>query len=294
MGNYIRFILQNLPIILFLILELISINLAINYDNRRKNLFLSTSNKVSGYFQSKLGTATSYFDLKDENNILSRENAELRKELLNFQKPIKTTDPDSSNFPDSYQKLDRYSLISAEIISNSFSSLHNYLTINVGKKQNVEPGMGVMTAQGPVGLVVNTSENYSKVISLYNIETVISAKIKRNSALGVVRWEPYDLRYLTMREIPRHVEIEMGDTVVTSGYSFSFPEGIPIGIVEEFNVESGENDYTVSIRLIGDLYQLQNCIVVNDRWRDGSTGAGNTGTEYENISNTELLEKQEE
>lgn len=289
MGNYIRFILQNLPIILFLILELISINLAINYDNRRKNLFLSTSNTVSGYIQSQLGTANAYFDLKEENVTLSRENAALKKAILNYQKRVDTVVQDTGFIGKEYQELDRYKIINAEIISNSFSSLHNYLTINVGKNQNIRPGMGVMSSQGPVGLVVSASNNYSKVISLYNIETVISAKIKRNNALGIVRWEPFDLRYMVMREIPRHVDIEMGDTVVTSGYSFSFPEGVPIGVVEKYNVESGENDYTVSVRLIGNLYQLQNCLVVNDQWGVGNEISNNNGENVDRLS-----EKQEE
>ncbi|GAA5220088.1 rod shape-determining protein MreC [Membranihabitans marinus] len=266
MGNYIRFILQNLPFILFVILELISINLAVNYNDRRKNLFLSTSNEITGFFQSKLGNATAYLNLKTENTTLSQENAELKKQLINLKlSPIVEKKIDSTSII-VRDTIERYQIISAEIISNSFSSLHNYITINAGKRQGVKPGMGVMSSNGPIGIVVNAATNYSKVISLYNIETSISAKIKHNNALGVIKWDPYDLRFVTMREIPRHVELAKGDTVVTSGYSFSFPKDIPIGVVEDFNVESGENDFTVRVRLIENNYQLQNCFIVKDTW----------------------------
>lgn len=280
MGNYIRFILQNLPFILFIILELVSLNLAVNYNDRRKNIFLSTSNQITGFFQSKLGSATAYLNLKKENQTLSIENAQLKEQLFNIQISPMISDGRDSNMLLTRDTLHRYELIPAEIISNSFSSLHNYLTVNVGQRQGIEPGMGVISTLGPVGIVTQAAKNYSKVISLYNIETSVSAKIKKNNALGIVRWEPYDLRYVTMREIPRHVQIEKGDTVVTSGYSFSFPKDLPIGVVEEFNVESGENDYTVRVRLIENNYQLQNCFLVKDLWSD----------QYENKENQDSIQ----
>src|SRR5690625_4640683 len=84
--------------------------------------------------------------------------------------------------------------------------------------------MGVIADHGPVGIVATTSKRYSKIISLYNIETSISAMVQSSRALGIVQWEPFNLEYVVMRDIPRHVEIEVGDTVVTSGYSFSFPQ----------------------------------------------------------------------
>lgn len=280
MGNYIRFILQNLPFILFIILELVSLNLAVNYNDRRKNIFLSTSNQITGFFQSKLGSATAYLNLKKENQTLSIENAQLKEQLFNIQISPMISDGRDSNTLLTRDTLHRYELIPAEIISNSFSSLHNYLTVNVGQRQGIEPGMGVISTLGPVGIVTQAAKNYSKVISLYNIETSVSAKIKKNNALGIVRWEPYDLRYVTMREIPRHVQIEKGDTVVTSGYSFSFPKDLPIGVVEEFNVESGENDYTVRVRLIENNYQLQNCFLVKDLWSD----------QYENKENQDSIQ----
>lgn len=276
MGNFIRFILHNLHFIVFIILEIISINLAVNFDNRRKSIFLSTSNQITGYTQSHFNNVTQYFHLGAENEALVSENARLRNNLLNLEQQLKaemsTPDSISIGSSDSGEPF-RYRVIPAEVISNSFSSLHNFLTINVGSTSGIKSGMGVITDAGPVGIVTQVNKNYSKVISIYNIESSISAMVKDNNALGIIQWEPYNLKTVIMREIPRHVELEIGDTIVTSGYSFSFPPGLAIGSIDYFNLESGENDYTVYVNLFEDLYTLSSCYIIEDTWNDADTGS---------------------
>lgn len=269
MGNFIRFILRNLHFIVFITLEIISLNLAVNFDNRRKSIFLSTSNQVTGYAQSHFNNLTKYFQLGAENNALVRENARLMNELLNLEQHVDGWQGSRDSFTIHSSDVDpgiRYRVIPAQVISNSFSSLHNFVTINVGKNAGIRPGMGVVTKDGPVGIVTTVNKYYSKVLSIYNIESSVSAMVKDNHALGTIQWEPYNLKTLVMREIPRHVELEKGDTIVTSGYSFSFPPGLPIGEIDYFNLESGENDYTVYVRLFEDLYTLRSCYVIEDTW----------------------------
>lgn len=269
MGNFIRFILRNLHFIVFIILEIISINLAVNFDSRRKSIFLSTSNQITGFFQSYFSQASQYFHLSGENEDLVLENARLRNQLLNLKQQISTqkSNPDSLALPALNDTGPiRYRVIPAQVISNSFSSVYNFLTIDVGANSGIEPGMGVITDTGPVGIVTQVNKYYSKVISIYNIESSVSAMIKDNNALGIIQWEPYNLQHVVMREIPRHVELGIGDTVVTSGYSFAFPPGLPIGTVDYYNLESGENDYTIYVRLFEDLYRLRSCYVIEDTW----------------------------
>lgn len=274
MGNFIRFILRNLHFIVFVILEIVSISLAVNFDNRRKSIFLSTSNHFSGFVQSHFSQVAGYFKLSGVNDELLHENAQLRNQLLNLEQQvaIQNLKPDSMAIStmDEYGPQ-RYRVIPAHVISNSFSSLYNFLTIDVGADKGMKPGMGVITNTGPVGIITQVNKYYSKVISVYNIESLVSAKIKHNNALGIIQWEPYSLQTVVMREIPRHVELAIGDTVVTSGYSFAFPPGLPIGEIEYFNLESGENDYTVYVRLFEDLYTLRLCYVIEDTWNNPDT-----------------------
>src|SRR5680860_499505 len=147
MGNFIRFILQNLHFIVFIILEIISINLAVNFDNRRKSIFLSTSNQVTGYLQSHVDNVTQFFKLETENVSLVHENARLKNKLLNLEQELEK----QKNIPDSItiRQADnltttRYRIIPAQVISNSFSSIYNFLTVNTGKNSGIKPGMGVI------------------------------------------------------------------------------------------------------------------------------------------------------
>lgn len=286
MGNFIRFILRNLHFIVFITLEIVSLNLAVNFDNRRKSIFLSTSNQVTGYVQSHFNTFTQYFHLGAENTALVQENARLTNLVLN----LKQHRYDGKNLQDSLtihsSEMEgdmRYRVIPAQVISNSFSSLHNFVTINVGKNAGIRPGMGVITKDGPVGIVTTVNKYYSKVLSIYNIESSISAMVQDNNALGIIQWEPYNLKTLIMREIPRHVELEKGDTIVTSGYSFSFPPGLPIGEIDYFNLESGENDYTVFVRLFEDLYTLRSCYVIEDTWSNEDADTTTTSITDEEV-----------
>ncbi len=276
MGNFIRFILHNLHFIVFIALEIISISLAVNFDNRRKSLFLSTSNQFTGYIQSYFSNAVGYFHLGMENESLVQENAQLKNKVLNLEQKLSQTQarPDTLSFIHPDDSIpSRYRVIPAQIISNSFSSLYNFITIDAGARAGIRPGMGVVTNSGPVGIVSKVNQSYSKVISIYNIESSVSAMVRDNNALGVIQWEPYNLKSVVMREIPRHVDLEIGDTVVTSGYSFAFPPGLPIGEIEYFNLESGENDYTVYVRLFEDLYTLNSCYVIEDTWNTGENNA---------------------
>lgn len=276
MGNFIRFILRNLHFIVFIILEIVSINLAVNFDNRRKSIFLSTSNQVTGYIQTYFNNATQFFQLGSENESLVRENARLKSKLLNLDQKLsfQNSSTDSITIASPNQNTpNRYRVIPAQVISNSFSSLYNFVTVDAGKNAGIEPGMGVITDSGPVGIVTQVNKYYSKVISMYNIESSVSAMVKDNNALGIIQWEPYNLRTVVMREIPRHVELQVGDTIVTSGYSFAFPPDLPIGVIDYYNLESGENDYTVYVRLFEDLYTLSSCYIIEDTWNNPDSTA---------------------
>ena len=61
--------------------------------------------------------------------------------------------------------------------------------------------------------------------------------------------------YAVLNEIPFHVELSVGDTILTSGFSSIFPEGIEVGTIESFSLEQG-NFYDISVRLFTDFQRL--------------------------------------
>jgi rod shape-determining protein MreC len=161
----------------------------------------------------------------------------------------------------------RYIFLPARVVSNSVTKKNNYLTLNVGRKHGVSIDMGVVTHSGVVGIITGVSENYSTVISLLNVDLKISARIKKNRYFGSLSWDGKDYRHVVLTEIPIHVDLTPGDTIVTSGFSTIFPPELLLGTVVEANNSSG-NFLKVDVLLSTDFRQLDNVWVVRNNLFD--------------------------
>lgn len=161
----------------------------------------------------------------------------------------------------------RYSFISAEVIGNTINQPDNFITINKGQKMGIDPGMGVINDNGIIGIVRKTSKNYATITSLLNSQIKISAAIKRTGAFGSLVWVGRDVRFMHLFDIPKHQEVIVGDTVITSGYSSAFPRGIEIGIVTKVQFDPGSSFYDLLVRLGTDFSALNYVYVIQDKAR---------------------------
>src|SRR5690606_4492481 len=145
---------------------------------------------------------------------------------------------------------------SAKVINNSIHLNQNHLTLNKGRKHGIKEGMGVFNEEGIVGRVKGVSKNFASVLSLLHTELLVSSKIKRTDVFGSTQWDGKDTQKAKLIYVPRHVEIEIGDTIVTSGYNSIFPEGIPVGLVEEVAPGEETNYLDITIKLTADFTKL--------------------------------------
>ena len=121
----------------------------------------------------------------------------------------------------------------ARVISNSINNRNNFIMIDKGMQDGVEKEMGVVSLHGLAGIVIGVSDHYAYVMSMLHRNSRISAKIKKDNQLVNVVWEGIDYTNGTVIDIPSHIVLNPGDTIVTSGHSLIFPEGIDIGTVVE-------------------------------------------------------------
>jgi rod shape-determining protein MreC len=149
-------------------------------------------------------------------------------------------------------------------VNNSVSLQNNYITIHRGESQGVKKDMGVIGPDGIVGMVVNTSENFAVVMSMLNRQSSVSAKLKKSREIGKVQWDGITPNYVTMINIPKNVQVATGDSVVTSGYSLSFPPEVLIGTVSEIVDDKTSNFYTLKIRPATNFYNLEYVTVVDN------------------------------
>ncbi len=157
---------------------------------------------------------------------------------------------------------DEYHIFKANVIKNSLNRVDNYITLDEGSSAGIRPEMGVVDANGVVGIVYKTSPHYSTVIPLLNSKSSISCKIVGSEYFGYLKWEYGDSRFAYLKDLPRHAEFNLGDTVVTSGYSTVFPAGVMVGTVDDMSDSHDGLSYLLKIKLATDFGKVSNVRVI--------------------------------
>jgi len=248
---------------LFLFLEIISFVLLFNYNSYQNSAFAHFSGNLTGSVLDVSSSISDYFSLREKNRMLSEDNAKLHS---NLPSSFFTADSNSFYQHDTVYELE-YKYISAKVISNSINKRNNFLMLSKGKEQGIENHMGVIIGNRIVGQVVSVSEHFSWVMSVLNKDSKISGKFKKNNQLVNIEWSGSSYRIGDVKEIPKHVVIQKGDTIITSGNSDIFPEGLLIGTIDEFMVAPDENFNHAQILFSTDFNSLGFVEVIIDLMR---------------------------
>lgn len=251
MQQIIFFFIRNKNFLLFVVLFSISIGLTIQTHNYHNNTFISSANLISGGVYTLRNNITDYFSLKKENELLLQENLMLRKKLE------KRHEPGMSNIPDSSFLDSKFEYSTARIINNNYSKTKNQLTLDKGERDGLKIDLGVISTKGIVGIVSDVSENYATVQSILNTNSRINAKHKKSSHFGSLKWDTKDPNVVQLIDIPRLAKLNKGDTIITSGRSTIFPEGILIGSIKDFHLDADNNYYYINVALFNDMTSLE-------------------------------------
>jgi rod shape-determining protein MreC len=260
MRNLLVFLTRNYFFLLFVALEFFAVSLLVRYNYFHRAGAVSTANAVTGSMLEARDNMTEYFSLKTENQRLARENALLRSQQKGAFMDY-TTHVDSVN--DTIFKQ-QYQYVEAKVVDNSVNRRNNYITLNRGSAQGIQPDMGVISPDGIVGIVKDVSANFCTVMSLLHKDMHVSAKLKKDGTYGQLDWSPPDYTTAILHDLPSHAKMKKGDTLVSSGLGDAFPEGIPVGIVQAFKIKSGDNFFTVDAKLTTDFKKLKYVYVVRN------------------------------
>ena len=122
-----------------------------------------------------------------------------------------------------------------------------------------------MDQNGIVGIVNAVSDNFAVVISLLNPKLRLSCKVKGSSYFGSLVWDGKDARYAVLEEMPRLVKFAKGDSIITSGYSAVFPEGIMVGVISDFSKQRNDNFYALRVQLSTDFNRLNDVRIIESK-----------------------------
>ncbi|MXO31725.1 MULTISPECIES: rod shape-determining protein MreC [Apibacter] len=260
MSVLINFLSKNSRFLLFLFLQILALFFTFNRNVYHNSILEEKIISFTGYVDSKISYLTYYINLKKENERLIEENKEYRNKFLGKTGKIK---PEFFAMLDSTKYKQKYYYTTADIISNSITRSNNYLIIDRGTDQGVSPEMGVVTSTGVVGMIINCTKNYSKVISILNRNTRINARLKSSKYYGTLLWQGEDPRIMHLSDIPKYVGVKIGDTIETDGKSKIYPEGILIGRVSSKSIDEETGNWNISIELFQDMGNIQKVYVVD-------------------------------
>jgi rod shape-determining protein MreC len=253
MRHLFDFLIKYNYFFVFALLETIGFVFLFRSNYYQQSIFFISANEVTGKIYEMSKNVTSYFNLRATNTELLERNMWLEREVTVLGKTLKNRKDSLEVNAIKKSVLDNYEIFKANVVNNSLNLANNYITLNKGASQGIRPDMGVVGGNGIVGVVYKTSPNYSLVISILNSKSSISCRIKNSDYFGYLQWEQGDSRYAYLKDFPRHAEVNSGDTVITSGYSTMFPEGIIVGTVSEtFDSKDGLS-YLLKVKLTTDF-----------------------------------------
>jgi rod shape-determining protein MreC len=259
MRNLLRFIVQYHFLILFLLIETFSLFLLFSANPYQRVRFYNYSHAISGRMSTRIENIKDYLSLRNENRKLAEENARLYNRLgSSFTRAT----PDSVYIGDSLH-IRTYLYLTARVVNNTVNKQFNYITLDKGRLNGIQPEMAVIGSEGIVGIVKSVSDNYASVLSAVNRDFTVSAKIKKNGYFGPLKWNGNNPEFATLVDIPHHVKIEAGDTVITSGFGGVFPEGYHIGIISDFRLKGG-NYYEIKVKFSTDFRKLNYVQVIRN------------------------------
>lgn len=264
MKQLFSFLIRNYFFFLFFILEIIAFVLIAKNSYYQSSKILNISNQIVGNIYNTYNNIFDYFYLKENNRLLAEENARLHSMIENSY--VKFTSKEIRVNDTIYKQ--QYNYIDAKIISNSTGKRNNYIYLNKGYNQGIRNNMAVICPSGIVGIVNNVTANFCSVISILHSEMKISAKIKKNNSTGSVTWEGGYYKTGLLSDIPSHIKIRTGDTVITSGYSLDFPEGITIGKITSYKLNTGDNFYKINIQFTTDFNKLDYVYVIKNLFKE--------------------------
>lgn len=256
MQQIFNFVIRNKTFLLFLLLFGIALSLTIQSHSYHRSKFINSANSITGGLYGTVNSIGQYLDLKEQNITLVEENRQLRKELFNASEYKADTSSNSLN--------NQFEIISAEVYKNSYNSSNNHLTINRGERDSIQQDFGVITSKGIVGIIDNTSNKYSTVLSILSKKSRINAMLKSSNQNGSLTWDGDSPFTAILEDVSKFAKVSIGDTIITGGQSAIFPKGIGIGLVEDFETDISGDTYNIKVRLFNDMTSLQHVYIIKN------------------------------
>ncbi|MBD2756955.1 rod shape-determining protein MreC [Spirosoma validum] len=261
MGELVDFFIRSRHFILFVLLEVLCFYFIINTSNYWGVTYFNTSNRYAAKVLAWSNAANEYARLREVNADLALENQRLNAQITQLLQS-KPAAPAAYQADSTFAK--RFKFTVAKVLNNTTQLANNYITIDKGTDDGIRPGMAVISPTGLVGKVSVCSPHFSYIISILHSEFLVSSRLVKANEIGSSKWDGMNPRLIKMIDVRRDKPVEKGDSVVTSGFSLTFPPGILIGRVRTTGVQPNQTFHDLTVDLATDFSNLAFVYVIEN------------------------------
>jgi rod shape-determining protein MreC len=267
--NVFLFIRRHFNFLFFLVLQIFALSFLFRFNKFHEAAFLNVSTEITGRFYERYNNIEYYFQLKKTNESLVQENLRLRQQLKeNYEAPDSMRRLIHDTLKVDSHTVIKYMLMEAKVVNNNTGSQANYLTIHRGFAQGVRPNMGVTGPQGVVGRVLIVSQNFATVQSMLHNQFKVIAKLQHSNETGAIEWDGGNPQFVTMKNIPKSVKVEKGDSVLTTQISSFLPANLLIGTVADIIPDNSSSFYTLKVKTATNFGNIEYVYVIDNLQSD--------------------------
>jgi rod shape-determining protein MreC len=260
MRNLILFIIKNKDHFVFSVTLILSFILLFNNKNDEMSVIRGVSSDIVSFLSTPMVKVKSLAIVNEENQYLREKNLQLNLQL----ESIFYAADENKKLREllDFKRDTKLKILPASIINKGIQTNLNSLTIDLGSTDGIAVDQAVLTPEGIIGKTIQTGKSSSIVQSISDNNFRLSVRIMPSGAVGILRW--YNNNMCKIYEVQKNVDINIGDRVITSGFSKIYPPKLPVGIVSGVYDERGNYQKVVNVEIQSDFESIQNVFVVID------------------------------
>ena len=258
MRNLLLFIIKNKDHFVFVITVTLSISLLFNRNNDEMSVVRGFSSDIISFLSSPMVKMKSLAIVSEENKFLREKNLQLNLQL----ESILYAADENENLREllDFKRKTKLKIIPASIINKGIQTNIKALTIDVGSTDSVLTNQAVLTPYGVIGKTIQVGKNSAIVQSISDNNFRLSVRIMPSGAVGILRW--FDSNICKVYEVQKNVDVNIGDRVITSGFSKIYPPKLPVGTVSGVYDERGSYQKVINVNIQNDFESIQNVFIV--------------------------------
>ena len=258
MRNLLLFIIKNKDHFVFAITVILSTSILFNRNNDEMSVVRGFSSDIISFLSSPMVKVKSLAIVSEENQFLREKNLQLNLQL----ESILYAADENENLREllDFKRETKLKIIPARIINKGIQTNIKALTIDVGSRDSVFTNQAVLTPHGVIGKTIQVGKNSAIVQSISDNNFRLSVRIMPSGAVGILRW--FDSNTCKVYEVQKNVDVNIGDRVITSGFSKIYPPKLPVGTVSGVYDERGSYQKVINVNIQNDFESIQNVFVV--------------------------------